>query len=237
MVEPSWIPLRQTARSRDRPHEEPLANHAEQLLAEMRHRVANDLALIAGMLELQRGDHPALAAADVLDKTIGCLVSLAVYYRRLYETPRETDLLDLERHLAELVDALRTAYLDRLGIDVDCRLHSVLVPAPMARDLGIIIVELVANAAKHAFAGKAGRIGVEIYETPGGLLCRVSDDGRGLVDGARARPNGGLVAARRLAARLGGSLVAGSSPRWGGAAFSLEIPWAADAAARSVSND
>jgi two-component sensor histidine kinase len=230
MVEPSWISLRQTARSRDRPHEEPLANHAEQLLAEMRHRVANDLALIAGMLELQRGDHPALAAADVLDKTIGCLVSLAVYYRRLYETPRDIDLLDLKRHVVELIDALRTAYLDRLGVIVECRLHSVLVPASMARDLGIIIVELVANAAKHAFAGQPGRIGVELYETPVGLLCRVTDDGRGLAADVSARPMGGLAAARRLAVHLGGSLDIASSSRWGGAAFSVEIPWGAGAA-------
>ena len=100
---------------------------------------------------------------------------------------------------------------------MDCRLDTVLVPPAMARDLGLIVVELVANAAKHAFAQDGGRIGVELEETADGLVCRVSDDGRGLDGAAFGRSGGGLSVATRLAASLGGSLEVAMSPCWRGA--------------------
>jgi two-component sensor histidine kinase len=204
-------------------------NYEQNLLAEMRHRVTNDLALIVGMLETERRYCSVLTADEALDNAVGALMSLTIYYRRLYETASEVDLLELDQHLESVVNGLRNAYLNRLGVTVDCRFETVLASPVMARDLGLIIVELVANAAKHAFANHGGRVGVELCDTAEGLVCRVSDDGCGLDAMASGRTGGGLAVASRLAAHLGGSLEVGRSPRWRGAAFVVKIPWGPDA--------
>ena len=75
------------------------------------------------------------------------------------------------------------AYLTRLD-----------VPAELARQLGLVVTELIANALRHAFRhGRAGRIWVVGYPLDGGrYVLSVEDDGRGLPPGfdLRLRPEG-----------------------------------------------
>src|ERR1700721_1048391 len=134
--------------------------YAQNLVTEMRHRMSNDLALVVGMLETDRKN--AFPPADeALDDAVGALMSLTLYYRRLYEMSDDVDLLDLSRHLEGVIAGLRRAYLDRLGIAGECRLAAMLVSPPAARDIGLIVAELIANAAKHAFAEQRGHITAE----------------------------------------------------------------------------
>jgi two-component sensor histidine kinase len=198
-------------------------NYERRLLAELRDHVTNDLALIVDMLETERKNSAALTVEEALDNAVGALLSLTIYYRQLYELSNEVDLLDLNRHLEGLIDGLRDSYLDRRGVTVDCRLDRVLVPPATARDLGLIVVELVANAAKHALRRQGGRIGVELEDTADALICRVSDDGRGLELADREGASG-LAVATQLAANLGASLEVAPSRRWRGPAFVLTVP-------------
>jgi two-component sensor histidine kinase len=47
--------------------------------------------------------------------------------------------------------------------------------------LGLIVAELVTNAAKHAFPdGASGRVRVEVFESKAGWRCVVYDDGVGM---------------------------------------------------------
>lgn len=195
--------------------------YAQNLVTEMRHRMSNDLALVVGMLETDR-KNAFLTADEALDDAVGALMSLTLYYRRLCEMSDDVDLLDLSRHLEGVIAGLRRAYLNRLGIDIECRLATMLVPPPAARDIGLIVAELIANAAKHAFAEQRGHITVELLDSNEDLVCRVRDNGAGW-SGA-ACETGGLGVAGRLAARLGGALKAMPGPPGGGAVFELRFP-------------
>jgi two-component sensor histidine kinase len=193
-------------------------------IAEMRHRVANDLALLVGVLDQQRRGRGLLTADEALDDAIGAILGLALYYRRLYELDEGVEFVSLPEHLDAIARGLREAYLDRLGIALDCRCDAVFAPPPAARDIGLIVVELVANAAKHAFPDDRGRIAVTLDDADAALICEVRDDGRGLDQTTLGRSASGLSACARMAAGLGGRLDLGRCAKTGGAAFALIIP-------------
>lgn len=195
----------------------------EAQLSDFKHRVANDLSLIASVLRRQRSQLEFVTADEALDDAMGAILSLAQFYRRLYETGADDCFVALPVHLDGIACGLRTSYLDRLGIHLSCSADAISAPAPVARDIGLIVTELVGNAAKHAFGRTGGRIAVDLVDCDRGLVCRVSDDGTGVSPEVMLRTGGGLSGASRLAAALGGWVETGRNAT-GGAAFELVIP-------------
>jgi two-component sensor histidine kinase len=92
--------------------------------------------------------------------------------------------------------------------------------------LGIVVNELVANAAEHAFATTgSGRIVVRLArDEHGGVEVLVEDDGVGVPPGAEAS-SVGLGVTRRLFERIVGSLAL----RWrpGRTVWAIALPSAA----------
>jgi two-component system, sensor histidine kinase PdtaS len=192
------------------------------LLNEVQHRVSNDLLLVLALVEAER--QGGGSADEALDSAVASLLSMAGYYRSLYESV-STDLLDLAAHLDRLLDGLRRTYLDRLGVTVVPQLEPIFAPPPLARDVGMVVVEAVVNAAKHAFTpGARGRVWVQLASGPAGFVCSISDDGGGLDPSAVHRHAGGLALASRFAARLGGRFDIFATAEHGGAAFVLSVP-------------
>ena len=88
--------------------------------------------------------------------------------------------------------------------------------------VGLIVNELVTNAAKHAFAdGDVGQIRVAFSREGTGYRLTVEDDGKGLPDDYATRRQGlgrGLVEA--FTRQAGGSLTVVHGP---GARFEVEL--------------
>lgn len=78
------------------------------------------------------------------------------------------------------------------------------------RDLGLIVSELVCNAAKHAFSGEHGnRTGTIVAQLPCSEATwgiSVADDGHGMPAGVVRKPGHGLGIVERLAAGCGGTM-------------------------------
>ncbi|MEV4415229.1 histidine kinase [Catellatospora sp. NPDC049609] len=152
--------------------------------------------------------------------------------RALLAQARETsaaalsDLRDLVRGihppvLAErgLVDAVRALALDAaLPVQVHADLDGQ-PPAPIATAAYFAVAEALANAARHA---GAGRVGVDIRHAGGLLRVTVTDDGRGGADPARGS---GLSGLRRRLATFDGTLAL-HSPPGGPTVLTMEIPCA-----------
>jgi two-component sensor histidine kinase len=88
-------------------------------------------------------------------------------------------------YVEELCRSLSEAVLTPLGVGCEVSLDDEfldeLLPSGMCERLGLIIAELVTNAAKHAFAGRDdGLVRIEIIRNDGRWLCSVSDNGGGI---------------------------------------------------------
>lgn len=196
------------------------------MLSEFEHRVKNNFAIVAGMLDIQRRRVGEGAAADALGAAMMRVDSIARAHRHLYRDGRRSEV-NVKDYLDDLCATLSDALLLRGGVTLNCDAD----PAPIDRDhavsIGLIVNELVTNAAKHAFAEReSGTIHVSWKRrAEGGWRLTVADDGVGMPPGAKpARRDGGL--GQRLieafAHQVGGSL--GTASGKTGTCVTMDVP-------------
>ena len=192
------------------------------MLRELEHRMKNNFQTVAALLSTQLRRATDEPAREALREALNRVTSISQAHTNLYAFGDHTQGVDMAVYLRELCGNLAEALL--LGEKV--RLKCSVEPGALDRDravaIGLIVNELVTNAAKHAFAeGGAGQIRVAFERELRGYRLIVEDDGQGLPDDYATRSQGlgrGLVEA--FTRQAGGSLTVGQGP---GARFEVEL--------------
>jgi two-component sensor histidine kinase/PAS domain-containing protein len=151
-----------------------------EMFDELNHRVKNNLAAVSAMLAMQARVADNAAVREHLQKAVDRIETIGDVHASLYHAS-STDEVEFGAYLEQLCERLATTVVDservRLEIDAD----AVMAPLDEAVALGLIVNELVTNAAKHAYPPPAaGVIRVELRDTPKGLRLSVRDEGVGL---------------------------------------------------------
>lgn len=194
----------------------------ELLLRELNHRVTNNFSMVASLLQMQAARSQDAGAKAALAKALSRVMSISQAHRNLYAASRDMSRIDMAVYLNDLCRSLAEALFLGEIVTLECEAH----PASMERDravaLGLVVNELVTNAAKHAFTeGGGGRISVSFQPVGKGWRLTVSDDGKGLPKDFRTSGNGvghGLVEA--FARKAAGKLSIAGGP---GATFVLDL--------------
>ena len=190
------------ARERDRVEQElrEAKERAEVFLREVNHRVANSLALVAAMVQMQGNALTDPAAKKALDETTSRILAIAGVHRSLY-AQQDVRTVEISAYLASVLEELETT-MNPSGKASTIRLiaEPLSLPTDKAVSIGVIVTELVTNAFKYAYPQEAsGEIRVRFHETPEGRVdLAVEDDGIGW-NGAIA-PKGTGVGSRIVAA-------------------------------------
>jgi len=221
----------------------------ELLLQELHHRVKNNLNVIKSLVQLQKNRSDNADFLDAADELLGRIFSIALVHEQLYGS-------------AELLAVKPGAYLEMLAnsaigngaagagrpyearnamveIAISPEAEGRLLSADVATSLGLIVNEIMTNAAKHAFKGLEGnRMSLELTIEGPQYHLSIEDNGRGFSIAQRADlPAGseksvdglGLKITKALAAQLGGSCSFGPALRLGaegrpGSRFELRFP-------------
>jgi two-component sensor histidine kinase len=196
------------------------ASHQAQLFEELKHRMKNNLGMVSAMLSMQaRG-----ASAEVRDhllKAADRVQSISDVNGALYATQLQ-DEIDLGDYLASLCRRLSQSLLDGDRVTIDVRAAAIAIPTDQAASLGMIVNELVTNAAKYAFPyQETGAIRVRLEQDNKAILMSVADNGAGLPPDFDSRPGLGMRLVRSLVKQLGASLTFAGSP---GATFVVRLP-------------
>jgi two-component sensor histidine kinase/PAS domain-containing protein len=194
--------------------------HQSEMFDELNHRVKNNLALVSAMLSLQARDGAEPLVRSGLTKAVDRIQAIADVHASLYRSSRKDDV-DFAAYLGDLCDRLAGSLLEegervRLELTAD----PAVMPLDRAVALGVIVNELVTNAAKHAYPPPAaGVIGVALRRGPDGLVLTVADTGRGLPPDL---PEGGMGMRliRSLVQQIGAALDIEPQP---GAAFHVRL--------------
>jgi two-component sensor histidine kinase len=172
------------------------------LLLEMRHRVYNGYCAVIGELSLASAVAPSDEAKAALGAVAERLHEYVALHRAL-EMPDGTDRIDLGNYLGKLCRAISHSLLFKRAITLTFLEQNIALQADRCWIVGLIVSELVTNAAKHAFGDGAGGIRIEIVRATDHIECTVSDNGRC----ESVLPGGsGSKIVRALAANIGGSV-------------------------------
>lgn len=180
--------VRRAAAERDRQIAE-----RDLFLEEFDHRVKNNFTLVASLLDMQRRRAGEGETADALASALARVESIARAHRHLYRGTAEPGAVDMATYIHELCTALEEALFLRGAITLTCEADHAALPRDRAVSIGLILNELVTNAAKHAFGeGEGGTILVRFSARAEGWQLTVADNGGGMPAGTqqKGRPGG-----------------------------------------------
>ena len=174
------------------------------LLREMHHRLANILTVLTSALwdEFGQSESPELRIS--LARCEKRIVAFGNLHRALVVGAAQ-DWISAQNYIQHLCEALSEALLKPLGVRCEVFVDSVELPCDRCERLGLVIVELVMNAAKHAFNGRSGGlVRVALFNRKRSWVCVVSDNGVGT---ATASLGVGSNILKQLVSALGGTFV------------------------------
>jgi len=149
------------------------------LLAEIHHRVKNNMAVISGMLELEsmKGGNANRALRESRDR----IKSMALIHEKLYQSSSFSNI-DLASYLEELTDYICSTYVGHhKDISLETSFDHVRLNINQAVPVGLIINEIMANAIEHGYKEQdAGIITIAVHEIEEKVQIQINDDGNGL---------------------------------------------------------
>ncbi|OQW40332.1 MAG: histidine kinase [Proteobacteria bacterium SG_bin4] len=156
----------------------------ELLLAEIHHRVKNNLQIIDSLLGMQSEKLPDETSVSVFKESQNRVKSMALIHQILYES-LDFSRIDFSSFIQLLTDNLSISYAlnaERISITIDA--DQVHLPIDISIPLALILNELCTNAMKYAFTeNRRGQIKICLkQQTAEQLLVSVSDNGVGIPD-------------------------------------------------------
>lgn len=186
-----------------------LSEQKDTLLAEMSHRIANSLQIVASILMLKARSVSSEESRGHLEDAHRRVLSIATLQQHL-KASGMGDEIKVSDYLTTLCETLAGSMIResrpvRLKVVAD----DGAVPSQQAVSIGLIVTELVMNALKHAFPTdvKDGRVVVG-YEVKGNdWKLSVSDNGGGIKVGTSEKRSGlGTTLVQALAKQLDGTV-------------------------------
>ena len=170
-----------------------LLRQKDLLLAEMQHRVANSLSIIASILMLKARTVPSAETRAHLEDAHRRVLSVAAVQQHLHPT-HAGQPIDVGLYLKELCASLAGSMINDDNCRIDVHVMDGHATSAAAVSVGLIATELVINALKHAFpAPKSGCVVDVSYEANGAdWKLTVADNGVGRPDGAWPPVQAGL---------------------------------------------
>jgi two-component sensor histidine kinase len=179
----------------------------QELIEEINHRVKNNLTMVSAVLRLQARDaHPVVH--EQLLKAVGRVQSIADVYRNLYGDG-QSETVEFGRYIEQLCASLAASLLDdpeRVTLRVEA--EEAKIPVDTAVPLGLVVNELVTNAAKYAYPPpQRGEISVRFKKNGANCKLEIGDSGAGLSkDPATTIPGLGTRLVHSLVQQAGGQL-------------------------------
>ena len=128
----------------------------EVLLKEIHHRVKNNMQVISSLVALQAERLPDAAMRAVLQDVTHRVRSMALVHEKLYQSA-DMARVEFAEYAKSLLNYLWRAHgTAASGVRLALDLEPVPLSVNAAVPCGLILNELVSNALKHAFRGRAG---------------------------------------------------------------------------------
>jgi len=185
-------------------------------LAEIHHRVKNNLQIVSSLLRLQSSKFTEPAVRDVFTECRDRINAMARLHEQLYNELGQSHL-DFAPHLRELAEMLLRSHKPA-GCKLTLNVSADHVPLDLDQSilLSLIANELLLNSLKHAFHGRAaGKVDAELRSACDRVTLTICDDGNGFVPPQteiEEQRGTGMDLVQAMSRQLGGEFVINRLP-------------------------
>lgn len=167
---------------------------SEMATREVSHRVMNTFHVLEGIMAVKIRSITDPEAKAVTAEALERLRSMSLVHQKLFAMTQQLQVdLDASSFLSGLIDDLRQAFAAGKNLMISMmKDQGILLPAEKCASLGLLMVEIVLNAIKHAFGSERldGVITVDLRRDGDAVVLSVADNGNGLPGGLFApQPN------------------------------------------------
>jgi PAS domain S-box-containing protein len=196
----------------------------ETLLAEIHHRVKNNLAVVSGMMQLQayESDNEDLKAK--LYDSVVRIKSMATVHELLYQS-NSFSQLEFSETLKNLAENISETLQPNSNIRLHIECEPIKLNINQAIPVSLIVNEVITNAYKHAFSKtEAGEINFKLDEKEDLISIQITDNGNGFSDeNALDKGSLGLHLIQALTNQIEGELSYQNREDAKGTLFSLQF--------------
>jgi PAS domain S-box-containing protein len=162
------------------------ARQKEILIREVHHRVKNNLAILASLVNMQKSEVKDRKTIDIFSDLQFRVKAMSLVHEELYKN-RNIEVLPIGEYLSKLVGIVSSAFTNN-NVKIHQDFYDEIVDVGITLPLGLIVNELLTNAYKYAFPdNREGNIWVSYVKAPQMDHCEsemrcltVRDDGIGL---------------------------------------------------------
>lgn len=183
----------------------------EVLLAELHHRVKNNLAIITGLLKLQEDATESIEAKQVLADSKSRILSMALVHKMLYENP-ELKSIAIGKYSEGLIREIFNSYNLANNVNIHFSSENIILPVSKSIPLGLILNEIVTNSIKYVFRTRQNdncEFNVNIVRQNGKVLLTAKDNGPGFPVGfspESENPSLGIFLIKSLSEQIDGTV-------------------------------
>jgi two-component sensor histidine kinase len=176
------------------------------LLAEVNHRVKNNMAVIIGLLNLKRNISKNTETQKDLEDVKARVMSMALVHDRMY-SDGNASAVDMDGYVEDLVKEISHSFNLFSKVKFDVSVEKLKIEVSVAIPLGLILNEIITNAMKHAFENTAKpKIHIEIKRKEGDMLhVMIRDNGSGFQEIQKSNDSMGMVLIEALTEQLNGT--------------------------------
>ncbi|MCR9132674.1 MAG: HAMP domain-containing protein [bacterium] len=148
------------------------------LLAEIHHRVKNNLAVISGILQLQQQSSSNNQVKEVLTESQARIQSISLVHERLYQSETLANI-DYSYYIKDLLRELsKSQVMQGKSIELSADVSPVKLDLVKAVPCSLLLNEIIVDRIKHAFKkGEEGFINVHLKQIDSDVLLSVSHSG------------------------------------------------------------
>lgn len=165
----------------------------ETLLAEIHHRVKNNLAVITGLLQLHISEEENQESLDRLYDSVSRIYTIGNIHEQLYQS-NSFSKLKFNDNIRMLTSNIMDTFKSDKLIDIQFNDESLYLNINKALPCSLIVNEVITNILKHAFKGiEKGSISINLFKGENDIVkLIVEDNGVGLPDDFSVEGNSSL---------------------------------------------
>lgn len=157
-----------------------MLHEKEILLAEVFHRVKNNMNIVTSLLNLKKITSQSQETKDALEECRNRVFSMALVHQNIFNNDTLIGL-NFKQYIMNLVDEIAKSFGEKDTFEINYDLEELQLDLSTSIPCGLIINELITNSFKYAQQpGKKLKVDITLQPREGGIYLAVKDNGPGI---------------------------------------------------------